>query len=135
MLNFDKALKKLKSSGYKLTPQRLEIIRILTEIGHKHPSIREIYEIASKRVPTISFSTLYTIIQTLEDLGILKTFALGKETHVEVNTRPHINLVSLKSGEIIDVVEDRLIDEFKKIAEKIYGERDLKVHFINIYIE
>jgi len=135
MISIEEIIKKLKSSGYKITPQRLEIIKILEEIGHEHPSIKEIYEIISKKIPTVSFSTLYNIIQKLEDLGIVKTFVLGKETHIEVNTKPHINLISLETGEIKDVEENQLIREIEKIVKENYDKRSSRIQFINVYIK
>ena len=74
---FDKIVNEIKKRGHKLTPQRLEIIRLLIKKGEYHPSLNEVYEEVKEKLFTVSFSTLYNTIKILEELGVIKLFNLG----------------------------------------------------------
>ena len=109
----EKALKTLKENGYKLTPQRLKLLDVLEKTGKSHPSLKGLLEEIKKDFPTMSFSTLYSNLLTLRELGLVELFSPGSETRVELNTKPHINLISgegitdLNDPEIIGIIERR----------------------------
>ncbi len=113
-------IEEIKKRGYKFTPQRLEIIKVLAENADNHPSLNNIYEKVRKKLTTVSFSTLYNTISTLEKIGLIRLFDFRGETRVEVNTDSHINMINNKTGKIIDIVDKQLIDE---IAKKLQSEK------------
>lgn len=47
-----------RDKGYKLTPQRLEIVDILSR-DRNHPSAQNVFKKKKKHVPKISMSTVY----------------------------------------------------------------------------
>ena len=116
----------LREKGYRMTPQRLAVIEILNEIGGKHPSLKEIYLLIRERIPTMSFSTLYTHIKVLEELGLLTLFELGGETRVEVNLRPHINIVWLKKGIVEDYFDAEFMRRVNEIVDKLRVSHGIK---------
>jgi Fur family peroxide stress response transcriptional regulator len=120
------ALKRLKESGYKLTPQRLKLVEILDRIGKEHPSLTDVLGEIKAEFPTMSFSTLYSNVITLRELGLLELFSLDGETRVELNTEPHINLIS--GGKVIDFNDPEIIERIRK---KIG--RDVKL--VNVLVE
>ena len=120
------ALKRLKESGYKLTPQRLKLVEILDRIGNEHPSLTDVLGKIRAEFPTMSFSTLYSNVLTLKELGLLELFSLDGETRVELNTEPHINLIS--GGKVIDFNDPEIIERIRK---KIG--RDVKL--VNVLVE
>ncbi|NJE61138.1 Fur family transcriptional regulator [Thermococcus sp. 21S7] len=122
----EKALKRLKESGYKLTPQRLKLMEILDRIGNEHPSLTDVLREIKAEFPTMSFSTLYSNVLTLKELGLLELFSLDGETRVELNTEPHINLIS--GGKVIDFNDPEIIERIRK---KIG--RDVKL--VNVLVE
>ena len=112
----EKALKTLRENGYKLTPQRLKLLDVLEETGKSHPSLNDLLEEVRKDFSTMSFSTLYSNLQTLRELGLVELFSLGGETRVELNTKPHINLIS--EGEIIDLSDPEIIEAIQRKTGK-----------------
>ena len=112
----EKALKKLRENGYKLTPQRLKLLDVLEETGKSHPSLNDLLEEVRKDFSTMSFSTLYSNLQTLRELGLVELFSLGGETRVELNTAPHINLIS--EGEILDLSDPEIIEAIQRKTGK-----------------
>ncbi|ASJ12712.1 Fur family transcriptional regulator [Thermococcus thioreducens] len=121
-----KAIKRLKEHNYKLTPQRLKLVEILDRIGGEHPSLKEVLDEIREEFPTVSFSTLYSNVLTLKELGLLELFSLDGETRVELNTEPHINLIS--EGEVVDLNDPEIIE---RIREKIG--RDVKL--VNVLVK
>ena len=122
----EEAVEKLRKMGHKITPQRLELIRVLERIGREHPSLKNVHDELLKKFPTMSFSTLYSNVLLLRELGLIELFSLGGETHVEVNTRPHINVIS-RNG--IEDVDDLMLIE---LIEKKTGR---KVKLVNVIVE
>ncbi len=116
MPNPEETLEKLRKAGMKQTPQRIEVVRTLLEIGEKHPSLNQLYQEAKKRIPTLSFSTLYTTIKKLEELGLIRLFDLLGETRVEINTKPHINIIDITTGEIRDYEDEELTKKIEIIT-------------------
>ncbi|MEA2069740.1 MAG: transcriptional repressor [Asgard group archaeon] len=101
----------LKQQGYKITSQRIEIIKTLTSMADGHPTLNELFEEVKKTLTRISYSTLYDNLQKLESLDILRFFTLQGETHIEMNTKPHLNIVKRNTGEIIDVNDPILVKD------------------------
>ncbi|WP_297065572.1 Fur family transcriptional regulator [Thermococcus sp.] len=122
----EKAIETLRKKGYKITPQRLKLLQILEEIGKTHPSLGEVHEKLRKEFPTVSFSTLYSNVITLKELGLVELFFLDGETRIEVNTRPHINII--ESERIIDINDVGIIETIERKTGK-------KVKFINVFLE
>ena len=113
---YDEIIEELKSRGYKLTPQRMIVIKALLDLAPEHPSLKKLYERVKDRLPTMSFSTLYYTLLRLEGMSLVKMFDLNGETRVEVRVEPHINLIIAKEGKIMDVADDEIL---RIISEKL----------------
>ncbi|MDK2914488.1 MAG: Fur family transcriptional regulator, peroxide stress response regulator [Thermococcaceae archaeon] len=122
----EKAVKMLRENGYKMTPQRLKLIEVLNEIGSEHPSLNSLLERIREDFPTVSFSTLYSNLMTLKELGLIELFSVGGETRVEINTKPHINLI--ENERIIDVNDPEIIEALKRKLGK-------EVKLVNVLVE
>ncbi len=120
------ALERLRKAGYKITPQRLKLLDVLERIGRSHPSLREVHEAVKEEFPTISFSTLYSNVMVLRDLGLVELLHLGSETRVEVNVSPHVNVIS--GRRVRDLDDPELVRE---IERKVGG----RVRFVNVVLE
>jgi len=130
---YKKIIDVLKRKGHKITPQRLEIIRVILTERYKHPSLDEILNKVRQRVETVSFSTLYSTIMMLEELNMLKTFEHGGRMRVEVDTSPHINIIDTETGKVIDLYDEKLIKEIiNKIRLKIG--KDVNKLMVNVIV-
>lgn len=121
----EKAIEAIKARGGRLTPQRLKILRVIEELGPKHPSLKDVLERAREEFPTVSFSTLYNNVLTLREAGLLRIFYHEGEARIEVNTSPHINLI--EGEEVIDVNDPEII----AMLERRLGRRVL---FVNAHV-
>jgi Fur family peroxide stress response transcriptional regulator len=122
----EKALEVLKKNGYKLTPQRLKLIEVLGEMGSEHPSIGRLLARVREDFPTVSFSTLYSNLLTLKELGLVELFSVEGETRVEINTEPHINIIS--GEKIVDVDDPEIIEALKRKLGK-------EVRLVNVLVK
>ncbi len=95
--------RRLREDGLKLTSQRLLIFQVL-EGNTEHPTAEQVYEEVRQRLPTISLTTVYKILNELVDLGEIKRLDLGDgATHFDPNTEPHIHARCLECGMVLDL--------------------------------
>ena len=129
---------KCQQKGVRLTDQRKTIAKILSEskevYGSKdHPDVDELYKRVSKIDSKISIATVYRTVKLFEEVGILTKheFRGGKARYEEINEGHHDHLIDIKSGEIIEFVDNEIEILQKKVAEK-YGYK-LVDHKLELY--
>jgi len=115
----DSIEKKCIKKGVKLTDQRKIIARIMSE-SNDHPDVDELYNRASKIDKKISIATVYRTVKLFEEAGILTKheFKGEKARYEELNEGHHDHLIDIKSGEIIEFVDEEIEKLQKKVAEK-----------------
>ena len=120
------------SKGVKLTEQRKIIAKIMSE-ANDHPSVDELYNRVSKIDQKISIATVYRTVTLFEEAGIVTKhdFKGGKARYEELNESHHDHLIDIKTGEIIEFVDDEIEKLQKKVAEK-YGYK-LVDHKLELY--
>ena len=128
----DSILTKCVEKGVKLTDQRKIIAKIMSE-SHDHPDVDELYKRVSKIDSKISIATVYRTVKLFEEAGILAKhdFKGGKARYEELNEGHHDHLIDIKSGEIIEFVDEEIENLQKKVAEK-YGYK-LVDHKLELY--
>jgi len=110
-------ISKLREKGYRLTPQRIEIIRLLSN-DRSHPAAIDIFRRVKKKVPQISISTVYYTIEMLKRAGLIQELEFYEsDNRYDVNLSDHVNLVCRKCGRIEDFM-DPLPFSSKIIEEK-----------------
>jgi Fur family peroxide stress response transcriptional regulator len=93
---------KLHSKGYKATPQRLAICKLLLS-SKNHPSADQIYEEVKKQYPTISLATVYFTLDLLRELGLVQELGFSdRSSRYDPNISPHINVICPRCGKIYD---------------------------------
>ena len=118
--------------GVKLTDQRKIIAKVMSE-ANDHPNVDELYNRVSKIDSKISIATVYRTVKLFEEFGILAKheFKGGKARYEQLNESHHDHLIDVKSGEIIEFVDQEIEKLQKKVAEK-YG-YDLVDHKLELY--
>jgi Fur family peroxide stress response transcriptional regulator len=110
------AIEALRSKGYKATPQRIAICRIVLN-SRAHPSAQQVYNEVKKFHPTVSLATVYKTLKVLRDLDLVQEINFPEgQTRFDSYMKPHINLICLKCGNITDL-DDKTVEEItKKVA-------------------
>ena len=129
---------KCLAKGVKLTEQRKIIAKIISESKSEygesdHPDVDELYNRVSKVDPKISIATVYRTVKLFEEAGILTKhdFKSGKARYEAMIESHHDHLIDIKTGEIIEFVDDEIEKLQKKVAEK-YGYK-LVDHKLELY--
>ena len=109
------------AKGVKLTDQRKIIAKIMSE-SDDHPDVDDLYRRASAIDKKISIATVYRTVKLFEEAGIVAKheFKGGKARYEELNEGHHDHLIDIKTGEIIEFVDEEIEKLQKKVAEK-YG--------------
>ena len=120
------------AKGVKLTDQRKIIARVMSE-SQDHPDVDELYKRVSKINSRISIATVYRTVKLFEETGIVTKheFKGGKARYEELSEDHHDHLIDVKSGKIIEFVDEEIEKLQKKIADK-YGYK-LIDHKLELY--
>jgi Fur family transcriptional regulator, peroxide stress response regulator len=133
MNSFEETIQKLRTEGFKLTPQRLAVIRYM--LGNtEHPSALKIHRELRRKYPTLSFSTVYNTLSMLERINeVMSLHIFDDYLNYEPNTRPHMHFSCRQCGQIHDIwiegrsdfsvpqgeVDGHLIDEYNVVLRGI----------------
>lgn len=119
----------LRSHGLRRTPQRQVILSSIAELSG-HATAEEIAERVRRRLPTVSASTVYRALATLEDVGVLCHAHLGHTASVyHVGAAGlHQHLVCEGCGTLQEV-DEAMTSPFAKLLENRFGFRANLTHF------
>ncbi len=124
---------KCLAKGVKLTEQRKIIAKVMSS-SKDHPDVDELYKRVSNIDPKISIATVYRTIKLFAEEGIVTKHGFKggeKARYEELSESHHDHLIDIKTGEIIEFVDDEIEELQKKIAEK-FG-YDLVDHKLELY--
>ena len=123
---------KCLAKGVKLTEQRKIIAKIISESKSEygesdHPNVDELYSRVSKVDPKISIATVYRTVKLFEEAGILTKhdFKGGKARYEAMIESHHDHLIDIKTGEIIEFVDDEIPWCHFDIAGSAWGDKKL----------
>jgi Fur family transcriptional regulator, peroxide stress response regulator len=101
-VRFDELITALKESDYRLTPQRVELVRLIA-VSEGHPSANQFYEEIKLKFPTISQSTVYKTLSLLKEMNQVFEIDLREDSHYDGNRpQPHPHLICMKCNKIVD---------------------------------
>lgn len=138
LVSFETLKEKLKTKGYKLTPQRKAILDVVMANQGKHLSTEEIYDIVRKDCPDIGLATVYRTLLLLSDLDVLSKINIDDgcvryELNIHEDDHQHHHLICSNCGAILEVVDDLLEDLETRIeAEFDFQIKDHKLKFYGI---
>lgn len=116
---------KLYECGYKMTPQRKQILQIFVE-HPEHLSAEDVYGILREQDSEIGLATVYRALDLLSKLGILVQIDFGDGcARYELNTADptvhhHHHLICVKCKKVIEFEED-LLDNLEATISKKSG--------------
>ena len=87
-----------RTSGIKLTHQRIEIFREVAQTGD-HPSAEMVYRGVRKRMPTVSLDTVYRTLWLLKDLDLVTMLESAHEkARFDARLSLHHHFVCMSCG-------------------------------------
>jgi Fur family peroxide stress response transcriptional regulator len=99
----EQMLSKLKDKNFRLTPQRLAVLKILAG-NETHPSVAQVYDQVRVEFPTTSLATVYKTIILLKELNeVLELgFPDGSNRYDGYKPFPHPHMICTCCKKIVD---------------------------------
>jgi Fur family peroxide stress response transcriptional regulator len=128
----DDVVAKLRSAGYRITPQRLAIVKILIDSA-EHPSVEQIYRRVRKDFPTTSLATVYNTLERLKEMGeVLELAFSGGSRYDGLNPHSHPHLRCTVCGAIEDLDIDLGLTAEKVAARRGYADVQHRLEFYGV---
>lgn len=110
--------KRIKGSGHRMTKQRRIILEELRKVT-SHPNADEIFHMVRKRIPNISFGTVYRNLRILKDLGLIMELDYGRSfSRFDGNPENHYHFRCLQCGRVFDIEEPIKTKFNEKVSQK-----------------
>ncbi len=123
----------LRRKGYRLTPQREAIIKILLENPNQHLAAEDIYVMVRRAHPEIGMATVYRTLDLLSTEKVINqlNFEEGYSRYELESQTHHHHLICLKCGKIIEF-NDNLLEQ---VEEEISKEHSFSIvgHLLKFY--
>ena len=121
----DQMLSKLKDHDFRITPQRLAVLKVLAA-SDGHPSVERIYESVRAQFPTTSLATIYKTVALLkqENEVIEISFPDGSNRYDGSKPYPHPHLICTRCKKIIDPD----LSSLGNLAEEVTKETGFQIH-------
>jgi len=114
---FDELIDALKERDFRLTPQRVELVRLIAS-SEGHPSVGQLYASIKRQFPTMSQATVYKTLALLKDMGQVLEIDLRDDSHYDGNRpQPHPHLICIQCNKIIDGETDIDTIPIKKMEQ------------------
>jgi len=130
----DELITKLKEQGYRLTPQRMAVLRVLAT-SEEHPSVEQIYERVKANFPMTSLATIYKTVTLLKEMGEVLELGFSDDgNHYDGNKPyPHPHLICTKCKNIVDPEVATLSELRQEVAQSTgYQIRSHRLDFFGI---
>lgn len=125
---FQQLVAKLKARGYRATPQRVALLKIIA-VSEGHPSATQLHKRMRQQFPTTTLATVYKTLTLLKEMGeVLELEFSGAANRYDGNKPyPHPHLLCVKCRRIIDPEIDLLSHLPAQVAQvtgyQIVGQR------------
>jgi Fur family peroxide stress response transcriptional regulator len=115
----DQMVSKLREHQFRITPQRLAVLRVLAA-SEEHPSVERIYETVRREFPTTSIATIYKTVHHLKQMNEVLEIALpdGSNRYDGNKPFPHPHLICVRCQKIIDPNLESLKDMTAEVADQ-----------------
>lgn len=105
--------------GMRMTEQRRVIARVLS-VAEDHPDVEEIHRRSTEIDSNISIATVYRTMRLFEEAGVVERhdFQDGRARYEEATDDHHDHLIDLRSGKVIEFMNEEIEALQKRIAEQ-----------------
>jgi Fur family peroxide stress response transcriptional regulator len=108
----------LRRNGFKATPQRIAICNFALN-SREHPTAQQVYREVKKVYPTVSLATVYKTLQVLKQLHLIQELVFsGSDGRFDSYMEPHLNVICLKCGQVIDIDDPSVRSIIDRAAAK-----------------
>lgn len=127
------AIDKLRARGFRVTPQRRLILKLLEEAG-EHLDAGKLYQHARTHDQSISLATVYRTLSLLLKAGLVEQRFLDQDrsrSYYEIAEDEHFHFTCLDCGKVIEFETDLVA----KICEELHEKCGLEVQYTRVHFE
>jgi len=120
-----------RQRGLAITVQRRRILELILD-RRDHPTADGVYELASRHLPNISRTTVYRVLDTLVELGVInKACSPGAATRFDPVTARHHHLLCVQCEKLIDLADSRVDHgvELPEVGDLAFQIKDFCIQF------
>jgi Fur family peroxide stress response transcriptional regulator len=112
-------VRKLKELDFRLTPQRLAVLKILAK-SEGHPSVEDVFKQVKSNFPTTSLATIYKTVNLLKKIGEVVELDFSEESNRYDGNKPypHPHLICTRCKTVVDPDVATVTDLAKELAKK-----------------
>ena len=114
------ASQELRDAGLKVTSPRLKILEVLETSPERHLSAEAVYKALLDSGEEFGLATVYRVLTQFESAGLVArhNFEGGTAVFELTDRTHHDHMVCLKTGDVIEFVDERIEEIQKEIADK-----------------
>jgi Fur family peroxide stress response transcriptional regulator len=129
---YEEMISRFKEKGYRITPQRLAVFKLLD--GNKsHPTAEDIYFALKRTYPNLSYTTVYNILKSIVRVGGIQELVIdSKRVHFDPDTSRHHHAFCIRCGKIIDVMVQLAVPALPTHFTTCFRPTDFQVNFYGI---
>jgi Fur family transcriptional regulator, peroxide stress response regulator len=118
-LRMDQMVSKLREHDFRITPQRLAVLRILAA-SEGHPSVDRVYETVRREFPTTSIATIYKTVGLLKQVNEVLELGFPDGSNRYDGKKPfaHPHVICVRCKKIIDPDLKSLKDMRAEVADE-----------------
>ena len=120
----------LREKGLRSTKQRLCVYDVILD-KRDHPTADDIFLRVRKKLPKISYATVYNCLETFVQCGLVKKINLDRNSSRYCpNLAPHAHFKCAKTDKIIDLpIDEKTLDSLKSIVPEGFSHADFDLSF------
>ena len=124
----------LKNKGVRPTRQRVTVYESIL-LKRDHPTADEIFTRARKKLPSISFATVYNCLETLTQSSLVKQIVFDRSSSRYCpNLSPHAHFKCSESGKIFDLeLDESLVDSIRQSLPDHYSSDNFELTFTGTF--
>jgi Fur family peroxide stress response transcriptional regulator len=116
-VRFDELITTLRERDFRLTPQRVELVRLIAA-SEGHPSASQLYAKIRIQFPTMSQATVYKTLALLKEMNQVLEIDLRDDSRYDGNRPdPHPHLICMKCNKIVDGDLELDLSSIRKLEE------------------
>jgi len=106
------ATARLRAAGLRPTRQRVELVGLLFQSGHRHMTAESLHDDAIRMGIQVSLATVYNTLHQFTEAGILRQVVVdAARSYFDTNTGDHQHFFVEDNNELIDIPGDHITVE------------------------
>lgn len=128
MINQSFFIQQCRQHKLKVTAQRITIYQVITAL-RTHPTVEEVWSHAKREMSTLSLDSVYRILGSLNDMGLVRRLDVGAAVRYDGNPETHSHFICTECEKIVDVLHSPISCDQIQMPQEIYSVNGMEIVF------